>query len=164
MLFTREIYLLVMILVPRYVKLVHFLPFFLFSFWQFCTTPPVGILLGLRSKSLGWIPTVTIPNPDHPPLRILLTHPYFCTERKLNKHSKTTSSQQNPTKLFSSFSFPFHLLKLGFWWNEWLVTRIEKWKLTKTVNGETFDLAHLVYYQTIVTTVIVPKVPDMFQL
>ena len=22
---------------------------------QFCTTPPVGILLGLRSKSLGWI-------------------------------------------------------------------------------------------------------------
>ena len=35
--------------------------------WQFCTTSPGGILLGLRSKSLGWIPTVTIPNPDQPP-------------------------------------------------------------------------------------------------
>ena len=76
---------------------------------QFCTTPPVGILLGLRLKSLGWIPTVTIPNPVQPPLMILLTLPYFCTKRKLNKHVIATSSQQNPTNFFS-FSFPFHLL------------------------------------------------------
>ena len=96
---------------------------------QFCTTPPVGILLGLRSKSLGWIPTVSVPNPDQPPLVIFLTHPYFCTKRK-----RTCNSNFIPTKshqLFS-FSFPFHLWKLGFWWDEWLVTSVEKWKLVTT--------------------------------
>ena len=32
---------------------------------QFCTTPPGGILVGSSLKSVGWIPTVAIPNPDH---------------------------------------------------------------------------------------------------
>ena len=73
---------------------------------QFCTTSPGGILLGLRSKSLGWIPTVAIPIPDQLPLIILLTHPYFCTERKL-EHLKATSSQQNPTKFFRQLSISF---------------------------------------------------------
>ena len=56
---------------------------------QFCTTSPnisfVGILLGWlfkTPKSLGWIPTVSIPNPDQPPLRIYLELPYFCTKKK----------------------------------------------------------------------------------
>ena len=75
---------------------------------QFCTTPPVGILLGSRSKSLGWIPTVAIPNPDQPPLMIFLTQRYFCTKRKLNKHVIATSSQQNPNNFFSiQFSISF---------------------------------------------------------
>ena len=33
---------------------------------QFCTTSPVGILMGSGAKSLGWNPTFTIPNPDQP--------------------------------------------------------------------------------------------------
>ena len=74
---------------------------------QFCTTPPVGILLGSRSKSLGWIPTVSIPNPDQPPLMIFLTQPYFSTKRKLNKHVIATSSQQNPNNFFCHSVFHF---------------------------------------------------------
>ena len=56
-------------------------------------------------------------------------------KRKFNKHKiATISSHQNPTKSFYvlSFSFPFHLWKVGFGWDEWLVTCVEKWKLTKT--------------------------------
>ena len=118
---------------------------------QFCTTPPVGILLGWRSKSLGWIPIV-----------ILLSQPYFCTKRKLNKHVTATSSLQNPTN-FYSFSFPFHLLMLGFWWDAWLVTRMEKWKLTKTMDGGTIYLAQrginwsAVYYQKLSQQWLFPK-------
>ena len=75
---------------------------------QFCTTPPVGILLGSRSKLLGWIPTVSIPNPDQPPLMIFLTQPYFCTKRKLKKHVIATSSQQNPNNFI--FHSVFHFI------------------------------------------------------
>ena len=56
-------------------------------------------------------------------------------KRKFNKHKiATISSHQNPTKSLYvlSFSFPFHLWKVGFGWDEWLVTCVEKWKLTKT--------------------------------
>ena len=55
-------------------------------------------------------------------------------KRKFNKHKiATISSHQNPTKSLYvlSFSFPFHLWKVGFGWDEWLVTCVEKWKLTK---------------------------------
>ena len=57
---------------------------------QFYTTPPnisfVGILLGWpfkTPKSLGWIPTVAIPNPGQPPLEIFLTQLNFNTKMKL---------------------------------------------------------------------------------
>jgi hypothetical protein len=66
------------------------LPHNLLNYRQFYTTPPnisfVGILLGWpfkTPKSLGWIPTVTIPNPGQPPLEIFLTQLNFNTKMKL---------------------------------------------------------------------------------
>ena len=105
---------------------------------QFCTTPPVGILLGSRSKSLGWIPTVSIPNPDQPPLMIFLTQPYFCTKRKLNKHVIATSSQQNPNNFF--FHSVFHFICWSWYFggmNDWL----QEWKSESSLKqrmGELF--------------------------
>ena len=62
---------------------------------QFCTTPPnilfVGILLGWPFKTsnvLGSIPTVAIPNPDHPPLAIFWTQFIFSTKNKCSFTSK----------------------------------------------------------------------------
>ena len=62
-----------------------------------------------------------------------------------------------------SFCFPFYLLKLGFWWDEWLVTRMEKWKLTETTDGGTIYLAqrginwYPVYYQKLSQQWLFPK-------
>ena len=60
---------------------------------QFCTTSPnihsVGILVGWPFKTsnvLGSIPTVAVPNPDHPPLVICLTRIIFCTKNKMYIH------------------------------------------------------------------------------
>ena len=46
------------------------------------STPPGGMGVGWNSKWVGWIPPVTIPNPDQPTLAIFLTHHYFCTEKE----------------------------------------------------------------------------------
>ena len=59
--------------------------------WQFYTTPPnisfVGILLGWpfkTPKSLGWIPTVAIPNPDQPPLEIFFESIQFQYQNEID--------------------------------------------------------------------------------
>ena len=59
---------------------------------QFCTTPPNilsgGILVGWTFKIpilVGWIPTGTIPNPDHPPLGNFSLQLIFSTERKIDR-------------------------------------------------------------------------------
>ena len=58
-------------------------------FWQFCTTPPNilsgGILVGWPFKNsilVGSIPTVSIPNPDQPPLVIFLNQFFFSTKKE----------------------------------------------------------------------------------
>ena len=62
---------------PRY----HLCP--MRASWQFYTTPPVGGVLGWSWKLLGYIATVSIPNPNQLPLRIYLKHLYFCTKKKI---------------------------------------------------------------------------------
>ena len=75
---------------------------------QFYTTPPAGIVLGWSLKLLGWIPTVAIPNPDQPPLRIYSKHSYFCTKKKIlgthdRTHSKIHPNRIPPTILIFDF-------------------------------------------------------------
>ena len=50
----------------------------------------VGISLGQKDDMLGFIPISwdpsqlrTIPNPDHPPLKICLTYKLFCTKKEI---------------------------------------------------------------------------------
>ena len=56
---------------------------------QFCTTPPNilsgGILVGWPFKNsilVGSIPTVSVPNPDQPPLVIFLNQYFFSTKKE----------------------------------------------------------------------------------
>ena len=92
---------------------------------QFYTTPPnisfVGILLGWPFKTpklLGWIPTVFIPNPDHPPLRICLIYQLFCTKKE---SSASLQMWNNPN--FHFLDAPASLV-LGF------VSRSQKIQVT----------------------------------
>ena len=92
-----------------------------------------------NANKLSWVINYRPTTPhdfwdSYPPwfFRLILTS---VPKRKFNKHKiATISSHQNPTKSLYvlSFSFPFHLWKVGFGWDEWLVTWVEKWKLTKT--------------------------------
>ena len=51
---------------------------------QFCTPPHNILSVGIfkTSNVLGSIPTVAVPNPDHPPLAIYLTQFVFSTKNK----------------------------------------------------------------------------------
>ena len=53
---------------------------------------------GINIKIVGMDPNCYHPKSRPTTLVILLTHPYFCTKRKLNKHETATSSQQNSPK------------------------------------------------------------------
>ena len=70
-----------------------------YQIWLFCTIPPGGILMGLISKLLGWIPTGIIPNPDQP-------RSWFCWLILISvpKGNLTNMKQQlHPNKIPPSF-------------------------------------------------------------
>ena len=80
--------------------------------------------VGIKIEIVGMDPNCCHPKPRPTTLVILLTQPYFCTKRKLNKHVIATSSQQNPTNFFHSV---FHFICCSWDFggmNDWL----QEWK------------------------------------
>ena len=99
---------------------------------QFYTTYPnivfVGILLGWTLKipnTLGWIPTVAIPNPDQPPLEIFLTQSLFQYQ---NEIVWIIFKICNTTKITTDKRV------LGFCWDDYL--KISNLKLGKSESVE----------------------------
>ena len=110
---------------PAYFSVLFVCDWGSFIWWQFCTTPPGGILVGLSLKSVGSIPTVTIPNPDQPPLVISLTSFIFSTKRKI---LGATTSKLILTLSHKCFECFFHLV-FNFICDMWNVWKSESWPL-----------------------------------